>query len=390
MGRSCLLTLISLLAVPLSFRSLAAADQVPLVTTLRVPHGGVQPQVAVDEQGTPHMIYLVGQAEAADVEYSTSTDGGQTFSEPIRVNSQPSSAIAIGTVRGAHLALGKGGRVHVAWMGSTAAEPKGPDKTTSMLYTRQNEDRDDFEPQRNLIQSHPGLDGGGSIAADREGRVFVAWHAPGKPKGNETTRRVWVTTSADDGRTFDAEKPASSEADGACGCCGMRLFATGNDGVWILYRSAAESVNRDMQLVRFEPATGNFRTALADPMKSSKCVMSTATMIERDKQLLAAWETSGDIKVQTVDAATGKPLKALRLRPGSGRKHPALAVNVAGQLLVAWAEGTAWMQGGSVAWQVFDADGSPISTARGRAEGLPVWGMPAAIARPDGTFAVIY
>jgi hypothetical protein len=374
---------------------LLAADENPTVTTLRVPQAGVQPQVALDEEGTLHMIYLTGPADAADIEYVYSSDGGQEFSEPVRVNSQPASAMAIGTVRGAHLAigkpaLGKAGRVHVAWMGSGKAEPKDPNKTTPMLYARGNDRGDGFEPQRNLIQAHPGLDGGGSIAADDQGHVYVAWHAPEKAGGNETTRRVWVTRSDDDGQTFAAEVPASSAADGACGCCGMRLFAKTDGRLWILFRSAAENVNRDMQLERFDPATAAFRTVIADPMKSSTCVMSTATMIEHDKQLVAAWETDGDIKVQTVAASTAKPLKALRLRPGSKRKHPALAVNSRGQLLVVWAEGTGWMQGGSVTWQVFGADGSPIASGRGRAEGLPVWGMPAAVARADGSFLVIY
>ena len=145
-----------------------------------------------------------------------------------------------------------------------------------------------------------------------------------------------------------------------------------------------------MQLVRFDPATAEFRTLLVDSMKSSTCVMSTAACLESDGRLLAAWETEGDIKVRSVAASGAKPREALRLPPGSKRKHPALALNHRGQLLVAWAEGTGWMQGGAVAWQVFDEQGSPIRSAHGRTEGLPVWGLPAAWARPDGTFVVAY
>ena len=40
------------------------------------------------------------------------------------------AAIATGTVRGAHLAIGKGDRPHVAWMGSSVAEPKAPSDST--------------------------------------------------------------------------------------------------------------------------------------------------------------------------------------------------------------------------------------------------------------------
>src|SRR5207253_4479287 len=74
---------------------------------------------------------------------------GETFSEPLRVNRHPGSAIAIGNIRGAHLAVGKNGRVHVAWMGSSKATPKGPRDASPMLYRSEErrvgtEDRDRF------------------------------------------------------------------------------------------------------------------------------------------------------------------------------------------------------------------------------------------------------
>jgi hypothetical protein len=54
-------------------------------------------------------------------------------SSPIRsVNGQEGSAIATGTIRGGHIALGKNGRVHVGWNGSHKADgPKGLGNATS-------------------------------------------------------------------------------------------------------------------------------------------------------------------------------------------------------------------------------------------------------------------
>src|SRR4051812_46176732 len=86
------------------------------VTLLRVPNGGIQPQTMVDEKGVVHLIYLAGEPRSCDVFYVRSHDG-ENFSQPLRVNSESASAIAIGNIRGAHLALGASGRVHVAWMG---------------------------------------------------------------------------------------------------------------------------------------------------------------------------------------------------------------------------------------------------------------------------------
>src|SRR6266581_4116624 len=145
----------------------------PMVIAIRCPNGGIQPQVAVDSAGKVHLIYLTGEDGKNDVMYVTSADDGKTWSKPLRVNSQAGAAIATGTVRGAHLALGRGGRVHVAWMGSSTAQPRGPRDATPMLYARLNDAGDGFEPQRNLITSATGLDGGGSVAADDAGNVYV-------------------------------------------------------------------------------------------------------------------------------------------------------------------------------------------------------------------------
>src|SRR5947209_4185134 len=121
------------LAILILLTSVTAFAAQPQVRTVRVPEGGLQPQVAVDGKHVVHLIYLKGDPAHSDIFYIRSTDGGATWSTPIRVNSGEGSAIALGTVRGAQLALGKGGRVHVAWMGSDKAEPKAPGKATPML-----------------------------------------------------------------------------------------------------------------------------------------------------------------------------------------------------------------------------------------------------------------
>ena len=96
------------------------------VRVLRVPDGGLQPQAVVDRHGALHIVYLTGEPRHGDIFYARSSDGGRTFSKPIRVNSQQGSAVAAGTIRGAQLSMGKGGRLHVAWNGSATARPKGP------------------------------------------------------------------------------------------------------------------------------------------------------------------------------------------------------------------------------------------------------------------------
>ncbi len=134
-----------------------AADTAPVV--LRTPDRGIQPQAVVDAQGVLHMIYYKGKDTEGDLYYVRRDPDAARFSEAIRVNSQRNSAIAIGTIRGGQIAVGKDGRVHVAWNGSIEALPKGPNQGSPMLYSRLDASGKAFEEQRNLMQQSFLLDG---------------------------------------------------------------------------------------------------------------------------------------------------------------------------------------------------------------------------------------
>jgi hypothetical protein len=103
---------------------------------------------------------------------------------------------------------------------------------------------------------------------------------------------------------------------------------------------------------------------------------------------LAAWETGGQVFYGKVSgAAVTKAIAA----PGEvkWRKHPRLAMNARGETILLWTEGTGWQRGGSLAWQVFDRDGSPIG-ARGSVPGVPAWSFGAVTVRQDGNFLIFY
>jgi hypothetical protein len=366
----------------------------------RVPEGGLQPQAAVDREGVVHLLYYAGDPREGDLFYVKSTGAG--FSQPLRVNSQPGSAIAMGTIRGGQLALGKDGRPHVAWNGSMKADPPGPVNPDSgkpgapMLYARLDDSGKAFEPQRNLMGHSFGLDGGGSVAADASGDVYVAWHgigeseAKGTGKQGEARRRVWIATSRDHGRTFAPEEKAWLRETGACGCCGMKIFADSRENVLALYRSATESVHRDIYLLISRDKGQSFDGRLLHKWEINACPMSSMDFAENADMIAAAWETGGQVywtRIGKNSGHVGEPVAAPGV--GKGRKHPRVAVNQESEVLFAWTEGTGWQKGGSLAYQIYDADGQPAREAA-HLPGVPAWGFGAVIARPDNRFSIFY
>jgi hypothetical protein len=367
-----------------------AADPDGKVTLLETPGGGIQPQAAIDPEGAINLMYFKGDPGKGDVFYVRAEPGQTRFSEPVRVNSQPGSAIATGTIRGAMIALGRGGRVHVAWNGSGEARPANPIKGSPVLYARSNPERTAFEPQRNLMQRTFWLDGGGSIAADREGNVYVGWHAQseGAPEG-EKGRRFFVARSKDDGATFAPEEPALARETGACGCCGTRGLADSRGTVYFLYRAAADNVGRDMTLLTSRDG-GHFEGTTLHPWRLFACPMSSESLAEGPTGVTAAWETDGRVFFSRIDPKTLEPSRPVAPPGGGDRKHPAVAVNAEGETLLAWAEGTGWQRGGALAWRVFDPSGRPTRESGRVEKGVPVWGLPTVVARPDGGFTIIH
>ncbi len=417
------------LGLLLCFLSLGlSAAESTRVKLVRTPESGIQPQAAVDSKGVVHLIYYKGEGGGGDIFYVRQVPGQETFSKPIQVNSQPKSAMAAGTIRGAQLAVGKNSRVHVAWNGHApnrhassghASSGHSPDAHSPeghspeghspaghspsahaaekpawmeapMLYTRLNDAGTAFEPERDVIKVARGLDGGGSVAADQQGNVYVFWHAPKPGNTNgEAGRAVFVARSTDDGKTFARETLATDKPTGACGCCGMKAFADGQGNVFALYRAASEKVNRDEMLLISRNRGADFEIALAHPWKIASCPMSSAFFSESKTDVLASWETEGKVYFARVNAKKLKVSEPVSPAGSTKRKHSVAVGNAQGEVLLAWTEGTGWNKGGAVAWQLYDPTGNP-TTEKGRADGVPVWSLVSAFANADGSFVIIY
>ncbi len=362
------------------------------VVLQQLPDGGIQPQASVDSKGVVHVVFFKGKPEAGDLYYYRypASAGPSSASRPVRVNSQPGTAMATGTIRTEQIAIGQGDRVHVVWNGISAKNSKdGPGMY--MAYTRVNDSGTAFEPQQNLCKWTGNLDGGGSVAADTEGSVYAVWHtgAPDNQKG-EAGRGVFLAASRDNGATFGRERPINPDPTGACACCSMRAFVDGRGLLRILYRAAMqEGTQRDTMLLTSIDKGKTFSLRSLDPWTLNACPMSSMSLAEGEGSILAAWETRERVFWAPL-SSDGRPIRGATVAPEASKsKHPIIVSNGKGQVLFAWTEGTGWQRGGSFSWQVYDSSGRNVGE-RGHADGIPVWSLLSAYARPDGTFVILH
>lgn len=351
--------------------SAAAAE----VRVERVPENGVQPQMAQGADGTVHLVYLKGEPRGCDVRYSTRKPGEKDWSKPVTVNSARASAIAMGTIRGAQLALGKDNMVHVVWNGPGSKSVPAPlnyAHSTSSGFTKQRDVRGDTVA----------LDGGASIAADAKGGVFVFWHGAKKDSTpGEPNRVVFVLRSQNNGDSFNAPQVANLDYAGVCACCSLKSFVTPSGELMALYRAARSMGQRDITLLRSRDGGATFEHRVVGTWAIAACPMSSMTMMSSGKQTRGVWEAEGAIQTALLDEQSD----AVTL--GKGR-HPALTLNSKGESLIAWSVGTGWQKGGSLEWRVVDANGKPTAQ-QGAERGIPVWDFSAAYA--DGeNFVIVY
>ena len=370
----------------------------PPVTLLRTPDGGIQPQAAVDAHGVLHLVYYKGDPAHGDLFYvrrQLKSDGGDgPWSRPLRVNDRPGTAIALGSIRGAQIAVGQGGRVHVVWNGSDRA-PKGPGGAP-MLYARLNAAGTAFEPARNLITWAGNIDGGGAVAADAAGRVYVLWHAtpPGK---DEAAGGVYIARSPDGGRNFAREARIAMPLLGACGCCGMKAAVEPKTGeMYVLFRAAEDNTKRDTVLLTSRDGGKAFQAIRLEPWPVNICPMSAFSLEPAPRGgMVGSWETQGQVSfgpVASFAARRAVPAGGATTAPGEGanRKYPIAVPDAASYTLFAWVEGAGWQRGGSLAYRVYDITSRPTNVAGRVANGVPVWSLVAAVAHPGGGFLLLH
>ncbi len=208
------------------------------VRRVELPEKGVSPEVAVGSSGKVHLVF----ARDGNAFFAASTDGGETFSRPVRLDPVAGTVLA-GHERGPTVAVGKNETVHVIWMSS---------RSDQLAYTRSAWHGRDFSPPRNLLDAETHLDGA-TVAAGEEGDVLAAWldsRLPADPQ-NPLSLPIFFAKSQDNGKTFSKNQPAGWHGlVRACSCCALKAVAGPGAAFEIAFRSAFHNI-RDPFLAEF-------------------------------------------------------------------------------------------------------------------------------------------
>ena len=354
----------------------ACAGPVPSVTVLRTPNGGTIPQVAIDDTGTLHLIYYTGSMSSGDLFHVSRGPDAPDWSAPQQVNSRPHGVNGMGPVDAGQLAIGPDGLLHVTWFHANPLR----------FYYARSDHTGGFEPQQTLsVKDEGGVETGPTVTTDDDGNVYVFWHADA---GADAHRRVYMAVSRENGSLFDLPRAISPEAEGACGCCGLRAVTDAEGGVHVSYRGAGDNIHRGMRLLSTADQGRTFSDQLIQPWEVGACPVATTTLSVGPEGTLVAWETEGQVyfaDIERLDEPVSPPGEA-----DFRRKNATVAVNDRGDTLLAWGDGPGFMSGGTLHWQLFDAAGRPRGDEGGASEPIPARSVPTVAVRPDGSFVIVF
>jgi hypothetical protein len=340
-----------------------ASEHTKRVTPIHIPNAKQVIKALAGADGTIHVLF-----DASDgPQYTKSIDSGATFSPAIGIVDSALQKHGL-KFHAADMAVGKGGRVHVA-MSNNAWKLKLPEEEWSLYYATLAPGAKEFSPVRNLNRKPSE---GFSLAADQQGNVTACF----------LSGKLFAMVSHDDGQHFSAVNEIDAAWD-PCNCC-TTSATYGSDGrLAIIYREETNN-DRDMYIVLWDQRDGSKpirRRFSGTPWKFDACPVTYFSIHQTATGYVAAWPTKGHVYFAWLDKE-GRALPRGEFRtPGtSGMRTGIFAVSASDETTL-----VTWKNNQILGWQIYGAKGKP----QGKPGSVMSHGSgAAAIALRDGNFLV--
>jgi len=375
--------------------SFASAQAAPKVTTVKLPYGGIRPQVGIDQKGVVHIVQADSKVRG-DLIYVKHEPGQNRFSKPVKVLREAEAMAA-----SFNMAVGKDGRVHVFTrpnpryskkiMGAEAYDAMFKSKARFfvlryMLHSRLNDDGTAFDDEANIIGNTIGFEGAGAIVADQNSStVYAFWPGQTEP-GPEMGRNMYMAVSSDEGKNWSAPRKLDIDIKGNCRCCPIQATMDAHGNLYVLYRNSVRtspsSWDKDTYLMTSNDAGKTWSKRLVQKWEKCGCPGALYSMSSGADGVYMGFSTRGKSSFAKVE----KNLN-INAAPDTGKSstRPMVATNKNGDVLFCWIE----VQ--DMVWQVYGRDGNAVAKASGRLKGAAAkWSNAAVVATHGGNFMLYY
>ena len=353
------------------------ANSQPSIVIQAMAENEIQPKLLHDKKGRTHLIYFKMEqvdSRLGNLYYKQYKPNVNKWSEPIKISSKTYRRPDV--IATAKMAVDGQGRLHVVWLDH---------KPTAYLYSRSDSAIEKFETPRAIIKKY--IDGAeaNAVVSTFNNQVNLSWMAG----HDENLRTVYSMTSIDNGETFGPESMIGDQSLGGCACCAFASSYTDKGELLVAYRSAENGDNRDMQLL--SSYDSHKSTTLIDKWKYNACPVSTNSMVQDSQQnTWITWETKGKIYKSM---RSGKSINPIMVSPESSiirQKHPVIAINNAGNQLIAWSEGDGYFSGGELKLKAYGPQSQELKTPSTHAMLPALFSSASVVALADGSFLVMY
>ena len=161
-----------------------------------------EPEIAVDSQDSVNVVWQDEASGVSAVMFARSTDGGASFSPPRRVSSGD------GRASEAHIVADASGRLNVVWVDESSG--------SSQAYYSQSTDHGETFSEPINASNMPAGNVHKPVVVVFNNIVHLAYQDGDLFGEDSGDRQVYLTTSEDGGLTFGASRQVS-RADGQCG-----------------------------------------------------------------------------------------------------------------------------------------------------------------------------
>ena len=289
---------------------------------------GDPPSVAVDDDGSVYVLWTArvesNGKKGTDLYFSASSDMGQSFANPVKVNDEKVPA-----AHGMHsLHVADNGRIYVSWLDernvvapkpSTKADGHHMESNRELFIADSTDGGRTFSRNRKIAgDACPCCKT--ALAVARDGTVYASWRhvLPGN------YRHIAVSTSSDDGATFSKPVIVSDDKWVLHGCpvSGPSLSVASNGTLKVLWYAAGESNAPGLYVAESKDKGQSFspRQLLAQETIRGTPVLTEGTTGYAG---VAVWEKAGDGGSETKFLLIGQDRPAITL--GSNVELPAAA-----------------------------------------------------------------